>query len=56
MDKRAKKRIAGLRTKIETLRRKHAGASAQEDTPGEAKKLEDEIAECLAEIAKLKKG
>lgn len=56
MDKRAKKRIQGLRTKIDTLRRRLAGARAQEDTPGEARKLEDEIRQCEAEIEKLKQG
>ena len=54
MDKRAKKRIQGLRTKIGTLRKKLAGARAQADDPGEEQRVLDEIAKCEAEIERLK--
>ncbi len=56
MDKRAKKRIQGLRTKIGTLRKKLAGAQQQADDPGEEQAVRDEIAKCEAEIERLKKG
>lgn len=56
MDKRTKKRIAGLRTKIQTLQKKLAGAKAQEDEPGEVAALEKEIAKAHADIEALKKG
>ena len=56
MDKRAKKRIQGLRTKIATLRKKLAGAQQQADDPGEEQRVRDEIDKCEEEIARLKKG
>jgi len=54
MDKRAKKRIQGLRTKIDTLRKRLVGAQQQADDPGEERAIRDEIAKCEAEIEKLK--
>lgn len=56
MDKRTKKRIAGLRTKIQTLQMKLSGAKAQEDEPGEVAKLEAELAKAHADIEELKKN
>ncbi len=56
MDRRSKKRIAGLKTKLETLRKKLAGARAQEDEPGEVKALEVQIEAAQAEISRLKNG
>ena len=54
MDKRAKKRIQGLRTKIDGLRRRLAGAQQQADDPGEERRVRDEISKCEAEIEKRK--
>jgi hypothetical protein len=54
MDKRTKKRIAGLRTKLETLRIKLEGARAQEDEPGEVVALEAQITKARADLERLK--
>ena len=56
MDKRAKKRIQGLRTKIATLRTKLFGAREQPDDPGEEQRVLDEIAKCEADIEQLKQS
>ena len=56
MDKRAKKRIQGLRTKIATLRTRLIGAREQPDDPGEEQGVLDAIAKCEAEIERLKKS
>jgi hypothetical protein len=54
MDKKAKKRIDLLHQKLQLLRQQLAGAKRQADEPGEANRLEDEIAAVEAEIEKLK--
>ena len=54
MDRRTKKRIAGLKTKLDTLRRKLAGAKSQADDPGEVGRVEAEIAKTNDELAKLR--
>ena len=54
MDKRTKKRIAGLKTKLDTLGRKLKGARAQEDEPGEVARIEAEIASVQEELARLR--
>ncbi len=56
MDKRAKKRIQGLRTKIATLRKRLVGAHEQPDDPGEEQRILDQIAKCEADIEVLKKS
>lgn len=54
MDKKAKKRIDLIQTKLQTLRKQLAGAKQQPDDPGEPERLEKEIAALEAELAKLK--
>ena len=54
MDKKAKKKIEVLRQRIAKLQQQLAGARQQEDEPGEAKRIDDEIKATLAEIEKLK--
>ena len=56
MDKRAKKRIQGLRTKLATLQKKLLGAQQQADDPGEEQRVRDEINKCEEEIQSLKKS
>ena len=54
MDKKAKKRIDLLHQRLTKLRQQLAGARRQPDEPGEAQRLEKEIAAAEAELAKLK--
>ncbi len=54
MDRRTKKRIAGLRTKLDTLAKKLAGAKAQADDPGEVGRVEAQIQQARDEITRLK--
>jgi hypothetical protein len=54
MDKKAKKRIDLLNLRLQKLRMQLAGAKKQMDEPGEALRLEKEIAEVHAELEKLK--
>ncbi len=56
MDKKAKKRVAVLRDRIQKLRQQLAGAKQQDDEPGEVERLEKEIADSASEIEKLKTG
>ena len=56
MDKKAKKRIDLLQTKLQTLRQQLAGAKKQMDEPDEVKRLEREIAAATAELEKLKES
>jgi hypothetical protein len=56
MDKKAKKRIDVLRQRLVQLRQKLAGAKAQLDDPEEVRRLERDVAEAEAEVAKLKGG
>jgi uncharacterized protein YPO0396 len=55
MDKKAKKRIDLLNTRLQKLRLQIAGAKKQMDEPGEAARLEKELADVTAELEKLKK-
>ena len=55
MDKKAKKRIDLLNTRLQKLRLQLAGAKKQMDEPAEATRLEKEMAEVNAELEKLKK-
>jgi hypothetical protein len=54
MDKKAKKRIELLQQKLQKLRLQLSGAKNQPDEPGEAVRLEREIAEVEAELKQLK--
>jgi hypothetical protein len=54
MDKKAKKRIDLLQQRLQKLRQQLAGARKQPDEPGDIHRLEKEIAEADAELAKLK--
>jgi DNA-binding FrmR family transcriptional regulator len=54
MDKKAKKRIDVLNTRIATLRQQLAGARKQMDDPDEVKNLEKQLAAAEAELAKAK--
>jgi hypothetical protein len=54
MDKKAKKRIDVLHVKLQKLRQQLAGQKVQMDEPDEVRRLEKEIADAEAEIAKLK--
>jgi hypothetical protein len=54
MDKKAKKRIDLLNTRLQKLRLQLAGAKKQMDEPSEVARLEKELAEVTAELEKLK--
>lgn len=54
MDKKAKKRIDLLNTRLQKLRLQLAGAKKQMDEPGEVTRLEKELAEVTAELEKIK--
>ena len=54
MDKKAKKRIDVLNTRITNLRQQLAGARKQMDDPDEVKNLEKQLAAAESELAKLK--
>ena len=54
MDKKAKKKTDVLRQRLQKLQQQLAGAKAQPDEPGEAVRLEKEIAAAEAELARLK--
>ncbi len=54
MDKKAKKRIDLLNTRLQKLRLQIAGAKKQMDEPGEVARLEKELAEVTAELEKVK--
>jgi hypothetical protein len=54
VDKRDKKRIDVIHQRVQKLRQQLAGARQQEDEPGEAKRIEDEIAKLEAESKKLR--
>lgn len=54
MDKKVKKKLDVIRTRLQKLRLQLAGARKQDDEPGEVQRLEAEIAELEAEAEKLK--
>ncbi len=54
MDKKAKKRIDVLNTRITNLRQQLAGARKQMDDADEVKNLEKQLAAAEAELAKVK--
>jgi len=56
MDKKAKKRIKALRGKIEKLRHVLAGARQQQDEPDEVERVQQEIADCEAQIKVFQNG
>jgi uncharacterized protein YPO0396 len=56
MDKKAKKRIDLLNTRLQKLRLQIAGAKKQMDEPAEVARLEKELADVTAELEKLKKS
>lgn len=54
MDKKAKKKIDVLRTKLTKLQQQLSGAKKQMDDPDDVRRLEKEISEINAELDKLK--
>ena len=54
MDKKQKKRLDILNTRITKLREQLAGARKQMDDPQEVKNLEKQLMEAEAELAKIK--
>lgn len=54
MDKKAKKRIQTLNTRIQKLRQQLAGSRQQADDLAELEALEKQIADAEAEMVKLK--
>ncbi len=54
MDKKQKKRIDVLRTRIQNLQQQLAGAKKQMDDPQEVQALEQQVAIAEAELQKLK--
>ena len=56
MDKKAKKRTALLRQRLQKLQQQLTGAKQQMDDPEEATRLEQDIAAAKAEIEKYKDG
>ena len=54
MDKKAQKKLAVLKPKLQRLQRLLAGAKEQVDDPEEIKQLQQQIAETEAEIQKIK--
>ncbi len=54
MDKKVKKKIDVLRTRVQKLQLQVAGAKKQMDEPEELLKLEKELASAEAELNKLK--
>jgi hypothetical protein len=56
MDKKAKKRVELLQSRLQKLRMQLAGAKKQMDEPAEVGRLEREIAAAATELEKLKQG
>ena len=54
MDRKAKKKIDLANQKLQTMRQQLAGATQQDDEPGEVDRLEAGIAALEAEVQKLK--
>lgn len=54
MDKKVKKRLDLLHTRMQKLRLQLAGAKKQMDEPEEVARIERELADATAEIEKLK--
>jgi DNA-binding FrmR family transcriptional regulator len=56
MDKKAKKRIDLLNSRLQKLRQQLAGAKKQMDEPEDIARIEKEIAEVNGELEKLKRS
>jgi hypothetical protein len=54
MDRKIKKKIETLNKRIQKMRQQLSGAKQQEDEPGEVARLQQDIADAEAEVAKLK--
>jgi hypothetical protein len=54
MDKKIKKKLDALNKRLQKMRLQLAGARQQDDEPGEVARLEKEIAETQAQVARLK--
>jgi len=54
MDAKAKKKLEVLNQRLQKLRQQLAGARKQPDEPGEAQRLEREVAQVEAEVKRLK--
>ena len=55
MDKREKKRLDVINQRLQKLRQQLAGVRQQEDEPGEAKRVEQQIAALEAEAKGIKR-
>lgn len=53
MDKKAQKRVAILRQRVQNLQRMLAGAKSQTDEPNEIKRIEKDLQDAKAEIDRL---
>ncbi|GAB6164154.1 hypothetical protein JCM19992_01540 [Thermostilla marina] len=56
MDKKTKKKIDALRTRLQKLQQQAAGMRRQNDDPRELEAIEKQIADIQAQIEKLKQG
>lgn len=56
MDKKTKKRLEVIRQRIDKLRGQLAGAKQQDDEPGEAERLEQEIESLQNEAQSLRRS
>jgi hypothetical protein len=54
MDKKAKKKLDALHTRLQNLQKQVAGAKKQRDEPDELRRLEQQVADTEREIEKLK--
>ena len=54
LDKKAKKRLEVLRQRLQKLQQQLTGAKQQEDEPGEAARIEQEIQVVRAEMQQIK--
>lgn len=56
MNKKVKKKMEALKTRIQKLQQQIAGAKQQSDEPGEVTRLEAELASAKEELETLKKA
>ena len=56
MDKKAQKKVDQLQQRLQKLRSQLSGAKKQNDEPGEVERLTREIADCEAEVKKLRES
>jgi hypothetical protein len=54
MDKKIKKKVDVLNQRLQKLHQQLAGAKQQDDEPGEVQRLQQEIADVEAQVARLR--